>query len=123
MPGKLSRYSDWLRAGLSLFGVSIPGGGWEFLFYPPRPHRLWGPSSLLSNGYWGLSLEVKWLKHDPDYSPPSTAEVKNAWRYTSNQIRLHDMVLVKHRDNFTFTFMCRMECRSVMDSTSPKIES
>jgi hypothetical protein len=30
---------------------SIPGGGWEFFSSPPRPERLWGPPSLLSNGY------------------------------------------------------------------------
>jgi hypothetical protein len=33
---------------------SIPGGGWEFFSKPPRPERLWGPPSLLSNGYQGL---------------------------------------------------------------------
>jgi hypothetical protein len=33
---------------------SIPGGGWEFFSSPPRPERLWGPPSLLSNGYQGL---------------------------------------------------------------------
>jgi hypothetical protein len=33
---------------------SIPGGGWEFFSSPPRPERLWGPPSLLSNGYKGL---------------------------------------------------------------------
>jgi hypothetical protein len=30
---------------------SIPGGRWKFFSSPPRPDRLWGPSSLLSNGY------------------------------------------------------------------------
>jgi hypothetical protein len=28
-------------------------------------------------------LWVKWLEHDVDYLPPSSAEVKNAWSYTS----------------------------------------
>jgi hypothetical protein len=37
---------------------SIPGGCWEFFSKPPRPERLGGPPSLLSNGYrvlfpWG----------------------------------------------------------------------
>jgi hypothetical protein len=33
---------------------SIPGGCWEFFSKPPRPERLWGPPSLLSNGHQGL---------------------------------------------------------------------
>jgi hypothetical protein len=33
---------------------SIPGGGWEFFSSTPCPNRLWGPPSLLSNGYWDL---------------------------------------------------------------------
>jgi hypothetical protein len=33
---------------------STAGGGWEFFSSPPRPDRLWGPPSLLSNGYEGL---------------------------------------------------------------------
>jgi hypothetical protein len=33
---------------------SIPGTGWEFFSSPPCPERLWGPPSLLSNGYQGL---------------------------------------------------------------------
>jgi hypothetical protein len=42
-----------------------------------------------------------------DHSPPSSAEVKNAWSYTSTPpIRFRGVVfgLKKHRDNFTFTF-------------------
>jgi hypothetical protein len=27
---------------------------WEFFSSPPRSERLWGPPSLLSNGYQGL---------------------------------------------------------------------
>jgi hypothetical protein len=30
------------------------GGGWEFFSLPPRPERLWGLPSLLSNGYQGI---------------------------------------------------------------------
>jgi hypothetical protein len=57
-----------------------------------------------------FSLGVKWLGHEADHSPPSSAEVKNAWSYTSTpSICLHGVVLSKkkkkkHRDNFTFTF-------------------
>jgi len=41
-----------------------------------------------------LSLGVKRLGHEADQPPPSSAEVKNAWRYTSiPPIRPHGMVL------------------------------
>jgi hypothetical protein len=32
----------------------IVGGSWEFFSSPPCPERLWGPHSLISNGYQGL---------------------------------------------------------------------
>jgi hypothetical protein len=62
---------------------------------PPCPERLWGPPSLLSNGYGGaLSLGVKRPGRETDHSSPSSAEVKNAWRYTSTPaILLHGVVL------------------------------
>jgi hypothetical protein len=63
-----------------MIGGSSPGRGWEFFSSPPCPERLWGPPSLLSNGYQGL---LKRLRREADYSPPSSAEVKNAWSYTS----------------------------------------
>jgi hypothetical protein len=37
-----------------MIGGSSPGSGWEFFSSPPRPDRLWGPPSLLPNGYQGL---------------------------------------------------------------------
>jgi len=38
-----------------MIGVgSIPGGDWEFFSSPPRPEKLWGPASLLCNGYQGF---------------------------------------------------------------------
>jgi hypothetical protein len=36
------------------FRVPFPRGDWEFFPLPPRPHRFWGPPSLLSKGYQGL---------------------------------------------------------------------
>jgi hypothetical protein len=42
----------------------------------------------------GSSLGVKRLGREHDHSPPSSAEVKNAWSYTSTlPIRLHGVVL------------------------------
>jgi hypothetical protein len=41
-----------------------------------------------------LSAGVKRLERESDHSPPSRAEVKNAWSYTSTlPIRLHGVVL------------------------------
>jgi hypothetical protein len=34
--------------------VRFPGRSWEVFSSPPRPERLWGPPSLLSNGYRGF---------------------------------------------------------------------
>jgi hypothetical protein len=34
-------------------GVRVPVGS-RIFSSPRRPERLWGPLSLLSNGYWGL---------------------------------------------------------------------
>jgi hypothetical protein len=62
---------------------SIPGMA-RFVFSPQRPDRLWGLPSLLSNGYQGaLSPGVKGQGREADHSPPSSAEVKNMWIYTS----------------------------------------
>jgi hypothetical protein len=50
------------------------------------------------------SLGVKRPWREADHSPPSNAEVKNAWSYTSTpQYVFMAWCLVKHGDNFTFT--------------------
>jgi hypothetical protein len=63
---------------------------------PTQPPIQWVPGAL--------SLGVKRPGREAGHIPPSSAEVKNAWSYTSNSpIRLHGVVLkLKHRDNFTF---------------------
>jgi hypothetical protein len=61
-----------------IIGGSSPGRGWILFSSPSRPDRLWGPTSLLSNGYQG----VKWLGYEADHLSPYSAEVKNAWNYT-----------------------------------------
>jgi hypothetical protein len=56
----LSQSSVGIALGYGLnargYRVRFPAGGWEFFFSPPRPERLWGPPSLVSNGYQGLSF-------------------------------------------------------------------
>jgi len=45
----------------------------------------------------GIGALTPWTKrpgHEADYSPPSSAEVKNAWNYTSTPpVSLNDVVL------------------------------
>jgi hypothetical protein len=44
--------------------------------------------------------------YESDHTSPSSAEVKNVWSCTSTpQYFFMALYLVKHRDNFTFTFM------------------
>jgi hypothetical protein len=74
-------YSAGLRAGWS--GVRVPARVGNFFLHHRRPDQLWGPLSLLSNGYQGLFPGVKRPRREVDHSTPSSAEVKNAWRYTS----------------------------------------
>jgi hypothetical protein len=61
-----------------------------------KPPIQWVPGAL--------SLGVKRPGREPDHSSPSSAEVKNAWSYTSTpQYVFMAWCLVKHRGNFTFT--------------------
>jgi hypothetical protein len=73
--------SAGLRAGWS--GFRVPVGARHFFFTtasrpalgPTQPHVQWVPEAL--------SLEVKRPGRGADYSPKSSAEIKNAWSYTS----------------------------------------
>jgi hypothetical protein len=52
---------------------------------PTQPPIQWIPGAL--------SLGVKWSGREADHSPPSSAEIKDAWNYTSTApIRLHGVV-------------------------------
>jgi hypothetical protein len=75
-------------------GVQFPAGAGNFSLHHHVQNGS-GPPSLLSNGYQGaLSLEVKRPEREADHSPPSSAEVKNAWGYTFTlPIQLHGTVL------------------------------
>jgi hypothetical protein len=62
---------------------------------PPRPDRRRGPTSLPSSGCLGLFPEGRSdTGRKADHSTQSSAEVKNAWIYTSTpQKYLHGVVL------------------------------
>jgi hypothetical protein len=95
------------RYGLDDQG-SIPGSVTDVIFLfatalksvlgPTQPPIQWVPG-VVSPG-------VKRLEHGADHSPPSSAEVKNTWHYTSTPHYVFmEWCLVKHRDNFTFSFI------------------
>ena len=97
-----------LRSGC--FGSSNPGKGKRFFSSSKYPHRLWGPPSLLLNGYRGFLLWVNQSQREVNHSPPSSPQVKNEWNYTSTSpMCIH----VTHRESFSaFTktvTMCAVE--------------
>jgi hypothetical protein len=81
----------------SLRGLGI------FLFITVSRTAL-GPTQLPIQWVPGaLSLGVKRLGLETNHSSPCSAEVKNAWSYTSTpQCFFIACCLVKHRGNFTF---------------------
>jgi len=76
----------------------------RFFSSPEYPDQLWGPFSLLFNGYLGSLPEVKRPECEINHSSPSSAEVKNKWCYTSTSpICLQGV----YRENFTFFYQKR----------------
>jgi hypothetical protein len=72
-------------------------------FLPKSYINLLFPQPMSIGGRGLFPWEVKRLGRESSHSPPTSAEVKIAWRYTSTpQIRFHSVVLVEHRDDFTF---------------------
>jgi hypothetical protein len=64
-------FESWWGLGIFLFTIaSIMALG------PNQPPIQWAPGAL--------SLEVKQLGCEADHSPPSSAEVMNAWSYIIN---------------------------------------
>jgi hypothetical protein len=58
---------------------------------------------------------------EADYSPPSSAEVKNAWSYTfTPQYVFMAWCLVKHKDNFTL--LLQTSRRNIRRKTNPENE-
>jgi hypothetical protein len=85
------------KGGNKSLNISEPGeegGHWTCHLgvkrYEGLPDRLWGPHSLLFDGYQG----VKRPELETDHSHATNAEVKEMWIYTpSPPISLHDVVL------------------------------
>jgi len=50
---------------------------------------------------------LRWPRHEADHSPPSSADIKDAWSYTSTPQYLYmTWCLVKQRDNFALLHWC-----------------
>jgi hypothetical protein len=90
---------------IGVLGVGFCAGLGIFLFSTASRPSL-GPTQPPIQRVTGfLSSGVKRLGREADDSPPSSVEVKNEWRYTSTpNYVLMPRCLVKHRDNFNFTF-------------------
>jgi hypothetical protein len=79
------------RRGLGIFFFTTAS---RTALEPTQPPIQWEP---------GAFPGIKRPGREADHSPPSNAEVKNAWSYTSTpQYVFMTWCLVKHRDNFTF---------------------
>jgi hypothetical protein len=80
-------------------GVRAPVGSRIFTSpYPPDPTSY--PRGIGGGG--GL----KRPRSEPDHSPPTSAEVKKTWMYTSTHPYVFmAQYLVKRRDNFTFFYL------------------
>jgi hypothetical protein len=87
-----------------IIGGSRPSSGWEF-FSSPCTDRIWGPPSLISNGYQEL---FQW--EQSDWSVKLTTHVHLVLRsrvcgamplFPNTPSWLSDQL--KHRDSFTFT--------------------
>jgi hypothetical protein len=68
----------WMIAG------SSSERGWEFFFFTTASRQALGPTQPPIQWVPGvISLAIKLPGREADQSPPSSAEVKNAWSYTS----------------------------------------
>jgi len=72
---------SWQGVGIFLFTTAS-----RLALGRTKPPIQWVPEAL--------SLGVKWPLREADHSPPSSAEIKNAWSYPSTTpLRLHGSVL------------------------------
>jgi hypothetical protein len=84
--------SAGLRAGRS--GVRVPAGAGNFSLHTASRPALGLNQPPIQWVSGDLSLGVKRPSREADYSPPFSAEIKNAWSSTSTpSIRLHGVVL------------------------------
>lgn len=71
--------------GWAVWG-SNPGGGQRFVYSQNPPHLLWGPRTLILDGYRPSFEEVKQPGRVTGISPPYMVEVKNVWSFASTPL-------------------------------------
>jgi hypothetical protein len=80
-----------------LYGVRIPVEAKYYFLSQKSPDRSWVPLIPLFKGFRGSFEGIKRQGSEVNYSPPSSAQVKNEWSYPSTPpTRLHGM----DRENF-----------------------
>jgi hypothetical protein len=90
---------DWT---IGVLGFDSQQGLGIFLFTTASRTALGHTQPLIQWVPGSLSLGVEWPGHEADHSPPSGAEVKNIWSYTSMpEYFFMAWCLVKHRDDNT----------------------
>jgi hypothetical protein len=73
--------------------VQFPAGAGNFSLHHCLQNGSGAHPASYPMGIRSSSLGVKWPGREADHSPPSSAEVKNEWSYTSTPaIRLHGLV-------------------------------
>jgi hypothetical protein len=78
-----SRYSDWLQAGRPVDQSSSPGRVKNFHFFVLPTPALGSTQPPIQFVPGALYLGVKRPGREADQSPPTTAEAKKTWIYTS----------------------------------------
>jgi hypothetical protein len=83
--------------------VRFPAGAGNFSLHHSVQNGSGAHPASYPKGTGDFFLGIKRPRREDDNSPLSSAEVKNAWNYTSTpQYIFMALCLVKHRDNFTF---------------------
>jgi len=74
----------YTRGDTILFCFTLHCDVFPVLVKPRIPDRLWNPTNLLFNAQWMFFPQrIKRPGRDVYHLPPSSAEVKNEWSYTS----------------------------------------
>jgi hypothetical protein len=109
----LDAISDWTIGVLGFdsrreLGIFLFTTVSETALGPTKPPIQWVTGTF--------SLGVNRPGREADHSPPSSAEVKDAWSYTSTpQYVFMAWCLVKHRNNFTFYLYPRKRKQRLAD--------